>query len=47
MVTTVVIPDVCVHSQVDVMALDLSSFDSVRSFAAKFQETKLPLNILV
>jgi hypothetical protein len=33
--------------QVDLMTLDLSSFDSIRSFATKFQETKLPLHILM
>jgi hypothetical protein len=29
------------------MSLDLSSFDSIRSFATRFEDTKLPLHILM
>lgn len=34
-------------ARVEVMKLDLSNLNSVRTFAADFKETKLPLNILV
>lgn len=34
-------------ARVEVMKLDLSNLNSVRTFAANFKEAKLPLNILV
>lgn len=34
-------------ARVEVMKLDLSNLNSVRTFVADFKESKLPLNILV
>ncbi|CAJ1952818.1 unnamed protein product [Sphenostylis stenocarpa] len=34
-------------AKVDIMELDLSSMESVRNFAAKFNSSGLPLNILM
>jgi NADP-dependent 3-hydroxy acid dehydrogenase YdfG len=35
------------NNKVEVMEMDLTSFQSVRNFVSKFQARKLPINILI